>query len=197
VLLQQDKLLEAVGRFEESFKIYAAWYGEGDVHLASNHMSTGRIFGMMGMYENAQEQFGKALELYRTQHETTDDWQREMHISMCLCSIGSIDWETKNFESAKENYTKALEIERCLVSVHPGLYDRTGDTLMCMVDLLVLEDKLDEALRHIKEALPLLRHVHGQRSATTAKALMRLGDIYRKQGEFDLSLKAFKKARKF
>jgi cytochrome c-type biogenesis protein CcmH/NrfG len=42
-----------------------------------------------------------------------------------------------------------------------------------------------------------VQRVHGPRSVTTARALVFLGDIYHKQGEFDKSLKAFRKAKKF
>jgi tetratricopeptide (TPR) repeat protein len=197
VLKQQDKLEDAGERLEESYNIYKELYGERDVHIAANLMSLGGMFAMLGKYNDAQEQFEEALDIYRKKHEITADGDPEcvMNIATCLYSIGSILAQTKNFVGAMENYTKALEIERSRPPV--GLYVNTGDALMYIVDCLLMQDKLDEALIHITEALPILRLVHGQRSAKTAKALMRLGEIYKKQGECVKSLSAFSKAKRY
>jgi tetratricopeptide (TPR) repeat protein len=192
VLQQQDKLEEAVEKFEESYGIYVDWYGPDHVSIAPNKMSMGSLWCIMGVSEEAHEQFGHALKLYRAEYETTGAENWKMHIATCLCSVGSLYAESKDFVSAVDNYTEALDIQRSLAPGGPN----AGDTLMFIVDLLVLQDKLVEALSRIEEALPILRGVYGPRSVTISRALMRLGDIYQKQREFDMSLKAFRKARK-
>jgi tetratricopeptide (TPR) repeat protein len=184
VLHRQDKTLEAVVKFEESYDMYCANYGVNDIHIAPNRMSFGTLLGGLGLYEDAQQQFEQALELYHAELEKTGDEDWQMHISVCLFSIGSIHAQTDNFEMAMKKYREAFQIEGRLVDgVGLGLYDRMGDLLMYKVDLLVMEEKVVEAIEHIKKALPILKRGHGPRSVTTAQALVRLGGLYQKQRE--------------
>jgi hypothetical protein len=52
-------------------------------------MSMGQMFGIMGMYEDAQQQFGQELNLYRVEHDTTGDGDWQMQIAICASAASA------------------------------------------------------------------------------------------------------------
>ena len=158
VLLDEDRIKEAVDCFQTSLDMLLARYGSESVEVASNLVCMGNILVLRGDYVWAQEPFQEALRLYQTeQHKFPGDVDRLARIANCLSCLGGVDMKMGNVESAVEKYTGALAIREDLPN---GCPEEQGCKLMYMVDLHVAQSKLVEALVDIEKALPILRSVH-------------------------------------
>jgi tetratricopeptide (TPR) repeat protein len=72
-----------------------------------------------------------------------------------------------------------------------------GDVLLALSQVLCDKREWDQAWSNLEEALPILRAECGEKSATVAKALSLIGDIYVYQGKNDDALKLFKQALRY
>jgi tetratricopeptide (TPR) repeat protein len=114
------------------------------------------------------------------------------HIAFCNTELCGAYQRAGKTDLAMDAGTKALKLARQLDD-----QQLIGDVLTHLAIILIDEDKLEEAICHLEEALPTLRITSGEKSVDVATVLAQFGRIYKKQGKQQDSLKMFQQSLRY
>lgn len=104
--LRDGNHAEAIGKLQESLKLYEQLNGQGstyDVSIAGVYTALGKVYPEIGEYGKGLEYLNKALALVKA---TSD----QDTIANVLNSIGYLYMEQDDFAQAKENFNQSLRI---------------------------------------------------------------------------------------
>jgi len=186
---KQGKYEKAVEKYNEALTINRCFeHNEG---LANSLHGLGTVFQARGQLHEAAEKYEEAKEIYLV---CSSD-----KVRVVLGDLGSIHQQNGMFDKAMMAYTEALELERLVCSpVSPLLNSQnTSCLLLNIASVLVNQDRLEEAVTHTIEARRIICEIHGKKSAEAAVTLVRLGQIYIKQGKIEESLTQHHKALRY
>jgi tetratricopeptide (TPR) repeat protein len=116
-----------------------------------------------------------------------------------LNNLGVLYFKNGELDKAMEIYVRLLSLWKTKLCNHPAYSARSrrigvGNALLNISHVLIDQGMLVEAMCNLDEALQLLRAVHGEKSTEAAAVLCLVGDVYRKQGKLDESLKVYNTA---
>jgi tetratricopeptide (TPR) repeat protein/tRNA A-37 threonylcarbamoyl transferase component Bud32 len=172
---------EAVGRSRGLLERQRRVFGDPSAAVAGTLEDLGLILTDAGRYEEAdaalEEALAMSLEL---------DGEQSLQVAACYDSKATlVQMWRRDYSSAEELARKAHDIRRA--ATETDTMD-TGLTLNNLGILIFLQDRYDEALPVLHEAIVIIRRVAGDRHPELAKALENLGNVHYRRREFDRTL---------
>jgi serine/threonine protein kinase len=171
---KQVTVEEALDRATE--KIEGAFPGEPEIEASIRGM-VGEVYGSLGLYEKAEPQLRKALELL--EKYLGSDHPETLVAEMRL---GSVFWNAFKFSEADAILCKSIEkSRRTLGPDHP----QTLSTTLYLASVLKSQGRWVEGEQLARNSLPAVRRVFGPEHIETITAINILGQLLREQGKLD------------
>jgi tetratricopeptide (TPR) repeat protein len=119
-----------------------------------------------------------------------------------LLNLGTVQLNRGLLDTASDHLVQAISLfqrARCEDVVWNRQNDDIGvsSALLCMAQISIQQNRLQEAMDRINNALKLIRRVNGEKSCEAATALCQVGRVYQKQGHLDASFKMFRRALRY
>jgi tetratricopeptide (TPR) repeat protein len=187
VYKEQGKNVEAQEALKRAFDIFVSIYGKDHEIVGAIVNGIGETCRREGKLEEAEKNYEEAIRIFRA-----TDAPDELLASV-FGNLGCM-YRTKGMqEKSMENLVESIRLMRVTGCDKRGI----ATNLVNIAKPLVEQRRLDEALGHLTEALPMLRSFHGEKSPQTADALNILGHIYSLQGKLDDALNVHNKALRY
>ncbi|CAF1278807.1 unnamed protein product [Adineta steineri] len=178
-----------IKEYKQSFDYCLKAFNIREKILPKNHPNFGDSCNNLGLiyqklheYKQAYDFFQRSLSIY----ENNPDKQTK--IPACYNNIGFLYIDEKNYDEAIEYHLKALNYyNNNESSKYQNEINHTLDNLGTAYDL---KNDTKQALNYYKQALESIKHDHNQ----YAKIALKIGNIYQKNGEYDLALDYYLKA---
>lgn len=169
VYSKKGKLRKAIEYYE---KAHDTWEAIGDLRgIASSLLNIGVSYMDLGDLELALENQEKALEISKE-----INFKRGMATTMN--NMGTIRAEMGDLAVAREYYEKSLDICKCIGYKHLQLHPMYG-----LTDILVLEERYDEALDTARELLKMAGNIGAKVEEASGHLIM--GKAYRGKGDYE------------
>ncbi|MBN2407426.1 MAG: tetratricopeptide repeat protein [Elusimicrobia bacterium] len=190
-----------LARIHESRKDYTAALKELKTALEKGYDTAavrgdiGRVYGELGDYRPALDELARALDMDRDNpafyitlgriHEKKQDYDSALAALKKAAEKGcgpEISRRISGIYSAQGRYDEAAAELGKALAVHPGCGELHAELSFINGFL----NRTDEAARECKKAV--------EQGYEDARTRIRLGEIYREEGRFDMSVKEFEKA---
>jgi len=183
VCFRRGKYTDALKHLKDGLKIRCNLFGRDHLEVADSFSSIGNVYTVMAKHEKAWKRYEEELRIYRICHGN-----EHSDVAKALCNLGNTCHECGDIDGAMVHFTEALRICR-------ALDHDLAIPLVYVAQILATQGKLEEALAHLAEVLPIIRKSHGEKSPQTATVLYSVAEVYLDQGKLHESLKLHKKVR--
>ncbi len=157
-------------------KIDGAFPGEPEIE-ASIRRTVGAVYDSLGLYEKAEPQLRKALELLEKNLGSAHPEALETE-----SRLGSLLWNAAKFSEAEAILRKS--IDKCRLTLGPG-HPQTLSATLYLTSVLRSQGRWVEGEQLARESLAAVRRVFGLEHIETLTAMNVLGQFLREQGKLD------------
>lgn len=190
-LIEMSAHYEKIGKLDESLKLaeqalILCQELNNDEYAAVAHQRIGRAYHIMGRYEQAKDNYEKALLL-----NTKIFGENNFLVSGNLLDLGSLANHQGFYDIAEQNVRKSLAIRENLLGKN---HSDIGEVLLSLGAVLSSKGQIDEAIEINKRTLALWEMHFGPDNRYSQFVINNLGHDYRRRGDYSAAKDAFEKA---
>jgi tetratricopeptide (TPR) repeat protein len=185
--------------YKEAKGVYQRAYGESHTFVAGTRKNIGMVLAERGEYEEAMQQFEKAMRIYLS---VNDGSEMNRDVASAISCMGNVKNRVGELDAALAQYMEALRIYK---TIHEGSADNEADALRDVTSTLKVigmvhakKGDLDTAMGFFQEAMALLRSPGIDSTSagreTTASVLTRVASIHLKKGDLDQAMAHYREA---
>ena len=204
--------VEELQMYRQAKSVYKRTFGEHHVFVAGTRKNIGMVLAERGEYDEAMEQFRKAMRTYLTVNEGSD---MNRDVASAISCMGNVKNRVGELDAALEQYMEALRIYKSLhqlkqadvnrLSSSARMVDSEANTLRDVTSTLKVigmvhakKGDLDTAMEFFQEAMSLLRTPGIETTTagreTTASVLTRIASIHLKKGDLEQAMTNYREA---
>lgn len=180
IYLTKGQYKKAIDYLEKSQEFLLRNNSKRYNHISSNYCLLGDSYRAIGQYKKAELLIKTSVDLFTKLKENKILAFNQMF-------LGKLYSETKNFKDGKKNLINSInvnkkykhEIRQALAATYLG-------------DILIQEDKIDEALKYLNFSYNIYKHTYGDHDKHTAKIIGLIGIAISKQGDISSARKRLK-----
>lgn len=146
----------------------------------------GEVYSKLGLYDEAEPLFRKALDIRRQEHGGTHE-----DIAESLDNLASLHVQKGEYDAAEKLFREALAMQR---ELHDEAYPALAETLNNLAELLKVKGEYDAAEALYREALAMRKKLHGEEHISITNLLNNLGGIAFRQGKYDAADSLFRES---
>lgn len=166
------------GKYEEALQIYLL---ANSMHESEDNLNPsvaanmGMVFLRQGRYQEAQMFLEGALKVLEDCRSYTDS-------AVTRLSLGTLQIELHNYDSAIDHFTQALKIFK---TVYGGIHVRMADAHHNLGIAYAWKSEWESAICHYKSALRIYSELRGENDPVCLDTVKSLVWVYRQMGDHD------------
>eukprot|EP00934_Nitzschia_sp_Nitz4_P009137 Nitzschia sp. Nitz4//scaffold152_size53828//29813//32476//NITZ4_006745-RA/size53828-processed-gene-0.72-mRNA-1//1//CDS//3329537211//9127//frame0 len=204
--------VEELEMYRQAKGVYKKAFGDQHVFVAGTRKNIGMVLAERGEYDEAMEQFEKAMSIYLGVNKGS---RINRDVASAISCMGNVKNRVGELDAALDQYMEALRIYKTLLSqfvegtsegvVHYPSGEAESDALRDVTSTLKVigmvhakKGDLDTAMGFFQEAMTLLQSPGIESTSagreTTASVRTRIASIYLKKGDLDQAMSHYREA---